>query len=115
MLLYVFYDSLVDAQNWILEALGHFYYVYSTLLLVFFRIIFLITLIILFVRLNILLLQNSELKYILLYGALCNATMSRKSKEKATLWRVYEKEGDRLVETEELTNFVSFALQCISL
>ena len=111
----MFCDSLVDAQNWSLEALGHFYYVYSTLLLVFFRIIFLITLIILFVRLNILLLQNSELKYILSYGALCNATMSGKSKEIATLWRAYEKEGDRWVETQELTNFVSFALQCISL
>ena len=41
-----------------------------------------------------LLLQNSELKYILSYGALCNATMSDKSKEKATSWRAYEKEGE---------------------
>ena len=40
--------------------------------------------------------------------------MSGKSKEKDTLWRAYEKEGDRWVETQELTNFASFVLQCIS-
>jgi hypothetical protein len=39
-----------------------FYYVYTTLLLLIFRIIHLITLIILFLRLNIPLLENSELK-----------------------------------------------------
>ena len=39
------------------------YYVYSILLLLFFRIILLITLTILFPRLNIPLLENSELKY----------------------------------------------------
>ena len=40
------------------------YYVYSILLLLFFRIILLITLTILFPRLNIPLLENSELKYV---------------------------------------------------
>jgi hypothetical protein len=46
-----------------LYASDDFYYVYSTLLLVFFRIILLITPTILFLRL-ILLLENSELKMI---------------------------------------------------